>query len=167
MVKNLKFIEKAKKVHSDRYDYSLVDYSGFNKKVKIICHIHGEFEQTPQNHLKGQNCPICKESKGEYKIRELLDNNQIKFIPQYKFDNCKNILPLPFDFYLPDYNICIEYNGIQHYKPIEHFGGKERFILQQKCDKIKFDYCEINKINLIIIKYNESVSKIEKVLKLK
>ena len=163
----LKFIEKAKKVHSDKYDYSLVDYSGFDKKVVIICHIHGEFEQTPQNHLKGQNCPICKESKGEYKIREYLINKNINFIPQYKFDDCKNVLLLPFDFYLPDYNTCIEYNGIQHYKPVEHFGGEERFIIQQKCDKIKLDYCEINKIKLIIIKYNESISKIEKVLKLK
>jgi len=162
-----KFVEKAKLIHSDKYDYSNVEYFGFGTKVKIICPIHGEFEQTPQNHLKGQKCPYCKESKGENKIRELLNNFSVNFIPQYKFDKCKYKLKLPFDFYLPDYNTCIEYNGIQHYKAIDYFGGEKRFKEQQKKDIIKKVYCEKNNIRLIIIKYNENVKKIMKILKLK
>jgi hypothetical protein len=165
--KVLKFIEKAKLVHNDKYDYSLVEYLGFGEKVKMICSNHGNFEQTPQNHLKGQGCPFCKESKGENKIRELLDKFSIKFIPQHKFDECKNKNVLPFDFYLPEYNTCIEFNGIQHYKPIDYFGGEKRFKEQQKTDAIKKDYCEKNKIKLIVIKYNENVNKITTILKLK
>lgn len=53
------FIEKAKKIHKDRYDYSLVEYVNSQTKVKIICQKHGIFEQTPNNHLKGCNCPKC------------------------------------------------------------------------------------------------------------
>ena len=164
--KTLEFKEKAKIIHGNKYDYRLVDYLGFDTKVKIICSVHGEFQQTPQNHLKGQNCPFCKESKGENKIRDLLNYNQIHFIPQHRFPDCKNKIKLPFDFYLPDYNTCIEFNGIQHYKPIDYFGGEKRFKEQQKTDTIKKYYCEKNKIKLIVIKYNENVNKITKILKL-
>ncbi len=59
------FINKAKKIHGDKYDYSLFEYFGNNSKSKIICNKHGEFEQTPHNHLKGHGCPHCRESKGE------------------------------------------------------------------------------------------------------
>lgn len=56
---NIAFIEKAVKIHGDKYDYSLVNYINRKQKVKIICPIHGVFEQTPSNHLKPSNCPIC------------------------------------------------------------------------------------------------------------
>ena len=70
---------------------------------------------------------------------------------------CKNILPLPFDFYLPDYNICIEYNGRQHYEPIKKWGGVDSLNEIKKRDKIKMEYCKLNNIPLIIIKYNDIV----------
>ena len=154
------FIEGSNLIHGDKYDYSKVNYINKITKVIIVCPIHGEFKQRPSDHLSGCGCPICRESRGEKKIRNYLINNQIKFIPQYKFNDCKNDSQLPFDFYLPDYNICVEYNGIQHYKPVKHFGGEERFILQQKCDKIKLDYCNIKNISLIIIKYNENIEEV-------
>ena len=159
-VGNDDFISKAKKIHNDKYDYSLVDYKTSHVKVKINCSKHGEFKQTPHSHLKGQGCPICNESKGELKIRELLNDKQILFVTQKRFKDCKNIKELPFDFYLSDYNICIEFNGIQHYKPIEAFGGDKAFKEQQKNDKIKRKYCEKNNILLLIIKYNENVNNI-------
>lgn len=53
------FIEKAKEIHGERYDYSLVDYVNSKKKIKIVCPIHGVFEQTPNGHLRGYNCPLC------------------------------------------------------------------------------------------------------------
>jgi hypothetical protein len=155
-----KFIRKAEVKHNNKYDYSKINYNGFNNKIKILCPIHGEFEQTPHSHLKGQGCPVCCESKGEVKIRELLNSKNIKFIPQYKFKECRYKYPLPFDFYLPDYNTCIEFNGIQHYKVIPHWGGVDRFLEQQTKDKIKNDFCFHNKINLIVIKYNENINKI-------
>jgi hypothetical protein len=154
------FIENSKLIHGDKYNYSLVNYVNKITKVKIVCPIHGEFEQRPSDHLSGCACPICRESRGEKQIRNYLNKHGVKFNPQHKFDNCKNDLSLPFDFYLPEHNICIEYNGIQHYKPVKHFGGKERFLIQQKCDKIKIDYCDMNYIKLIIIKYNENIEEI-------
>ena len=66
-------------------------------------------------------------------------------------------MSLPFDFYLPIENICIEFNGLQHYKPIEYFGGEKEFEKRKINDKIKQDYCVENSIELITIKYNDDV----------
>ena len=150
------FIEKANAAHNNKYDYSLVEYKSNKQKVIIICPTHGKFTQTPDKHLnRCYGCPSCKESKGERKLRELLTTNGIKFIPQYTFDNCKHKLKLPFDFYLPDLNICIEYHGEQHYRPIKFFGGIKKFNEQQKRDKIKLNYCYNNDIKLITVKYTQ------------
>jgi hypothetical protein len=151
------FIEKAKTIHGEKYDYSLVNYISVFKQIKIICSIHGEFEQTPNSHLKGCGCPKCKESKGEKIIRDYLTKNNIKFIPQHKFDDCKDIKPLPFDFYLPEYNTCIEYDGRQHFEIIDRWGGVNGLIDQQNKDKIKTDYCFNNKIKLLRISHKESI----------
>lgn len=80
------------------------------------------------------------------------------------FDGCENINKLYFDFYLPEYNTCIEYDGLQHFKSIEHFGGKKGLKETQKRDKIKDEYCKNNNIRLLRIKYNEKVSKILSIL---
>ena len=162
---NDKFVEKSKMVHGSKYDYSLVNYKTSHIKVNITCLKHGTFSQTPHNHLKGDGCPMCNESKGEKKIREFLNSNSITFTPQKRFKDCKDKICLPFDFYLPEYNTCIEYNGIQHYKPIEYFGGQNGLLEQKKKDKIKKDYCLLNNICLIIVKYNQKDNKILKKIK--
>ena len=102
-------------------------------------------------HLKGHGCPKCNRSKGELKISKLLDKLKINYIEQYSFNNCKNIYKLKFDFYLPNKNTCIEYDGIQHFKPIEIFGGEKKFCNTKKRDKIKTEYCKSNKIKLLRI----------------
>jgi hypothetical protein len=153
--KNLFFIYKAKKIHGNKYDYSKVDYNGNKINVTLICPIHGEFKQKPNIHLQGKGCPICCESKGEKIIREFLQKNKIIYKPQHKFNDCKYKNLLPFDFYLPDYNICIEFNGKQHYEPVKWFGGEKSFKEQIIRDKIKSEYCKNNNIRLIIIKYND------------
>jgi len=109
-------------------------------------------------HLKGQGCPICKESKGEKKVREFLIKHNIIFIPQHTFFECKNTNVLPFDFYLPDYNTCIEYDGIQHFKPVNRFGGEKGFLLTKQNDLIKNKFCLVNKINLIRIPYFDNIT---------
>lgn len=156
---NFIFIEKAKKVHGDKYDYSLVNYITSHIKIDINCEKHGVFKQTPHNHLKGHGCPACNQSKGEEKVSEFLKSKNIIFLPQHRFKDCVDKIPLPFDFYLPDYNTCIEFNGIQHYKPKEYFGGEDGFKNQQKKDKIKSQYCKEKNITLLIIKYNEKIDK--------
>jgi len=149
------FILTANLKHQSSYDYSLTNYSHSQKKVKIICPIHGAFEQIAANHLMGAKCPKCSESKGEIEIRRLLENNKINFISQKTFEKCVGkIKKLPFDFYLPDENILIEYNGMQHYMEIKYFGGKITFERIKKCDAIKREFAKKNNIKLIEIKYN-------------
>jgi len=149
------FIENAKKVHGDRYDYSLVNYVNNQTKVKIICLKHGIFSHEPNSHLSGTGCPRCKTSKGEEKINKWLDENKIKYTYQKKFPKCRNKNPLSFDFYLPDNNLLIEYDGVQHFKPVKHFGGINGFIKRQKHDKIKNEFAKDNNIELLRIPYNE------------
>lgn len=152
------FILKAEKVHGNKYDYSSIKYKNSYTKIEIFCKKHDKtFMQKPSQHLIGKGCPICNESKGEKIISNYLNNNDIEFIPQYKFNNCRNINPLPFDFYLPGYNICIEYNGKQHYEAVEHFGGEYNLIYTQNNDKIKKEYCNNNNIKLLTIRYDEDI----------
>ena len=73
------------------------------------------------------------------------------------FKGCKSKKLLQFDFYLPKYNILIEYDGIQHYKPVGFFGGKKEFKETQMRDNIKNKYCKDNNINLIRIRYDENI----------
>ena len=103
----------------------------------------------------GRRCPKCKKSKGEIEISKILDLYNIKYEEEYRFENCKFKYTLPFDFYLPEYNTCIEYDGIQHFYIIEQFGGLDGFISSKIRDTIKNIYCENNNIKLIRIPYWE------------
>lgn len=158
------FIEKSKIKHGNLYDYSLVSYTTKRNKVKIICKKHGIFEQKAYVHSQGNGCPICNNSKLESYLREKLINLNIKFEQNKKYDDCRNKLPLPFDFYLIDKNYLIECDGIQHRKSIDHFGGQERFEYQKNNDLIKNNWClekniklyrvnSLNEIDLFIEKY--------------
>lgn len=153
------FIESARKKHGDKYDYSRVVYYGNKIPVEIKCKEHGIFLQKPNGHLNGAGCPKCSQSRGEEKIQVLLEREMICYVKEKAFTDCANKRPLKFDFYLPDYNLCIEYQGKQHYEPVEQFGGKEAFLDLQRRDQIKRDYCASHGIKLIEIKYNESVLK--------
>lgn len=136
------FTEKAKDVHGDKYCYSKVSYINNLTKVKIICPRHGEFEQTPKAHLKGGGCRLCKASTGENLILCFLKKHNIEFIHEHKFDDCRNIRPLPFDFYLPKYNLCVEYDGEQHFLSYNDFFGGEKYLNEVKYrDNIKTKYC--------------------------
>ena len=153
------FIDRANIIHNNYYDYSKVVYINNYTKVEIICPIHKSFFQQPDLHLCNQGCPSCKISKSEKLIIKLLKENNIEYINQKRFDDCRNVLPLPFDFYLPELNITIEFQGKQHYEPIEYFGGLKTLEYIQKNDKIKVKYCKQNKIKLLKIKYNEDITK--------
>jgi len=149
------FIKKALKVHGNLYDYSFVDYKNSRTPVKIKCLKHGIFEQIPNIHLHGCGCPTCLESRGEKKIAKFLTENRIKFEREKSFDGCKDKNKLLFDFYIPKLNICIEYDGLQHFTPVSYFGGDKVFEQTQKSDLIKADFCKTNKIKLIRIPYKK------------
>ena len=141
-----KFIEEAKKIHGDKYDYSKVEYINNHTPVCIICPKHGEFWQMPANHiLSKSNCPLCNESKLEEEINLLLNENTIENIRQKKFNNIKNINPLPFDFYLPKYNVVIECQGIQHFEKSPFFKDANRI----EKDIIKYNGCVNNGIKIL------------------
>lgn len=122
------------------------------------CLIDGyEFKAAPIRVLSGTGCPVCNESKGEREIRQWLENKEIKYIYQMKYDDCKDIHQLPFDFYLPEYNTACEYQGQQHYYPVDFFGGEDKYMLQQKHDNIKREYCKENGIRLLEIPYYANI----------
>ena len=153
-------IDLFQNVHGDQYDYSLVDYKGMNKNVDIICRKHGPFSVRPANHLYlGSGCPICMESKGEKFIRNILIDNNIQYISQKQFDDCQTIsskgkcTKLRFDFYLPEYNTVVEYDGVQHHEPVEVFGGLKNLEVIQRRDEIKNQYCRDNGIKMIRVSY--------------
>lgn len=163
------FIEKAKLKHKDKFDYSLVEYKKNNLKINIICNKCGTiFLITPHDHLNGNGCSFCKASTGEIRIENWLKENNIHFVSQKRFEQCRNKNPLPFDFYLPDNNICIEYDGIHHFEQINRSSSseknKEQFEITQKHDKIKNDFCMSNNITLLRISYLEK-DNIENILK--
>lgn len=136
------------------------EYNGIKTKIEFQCSIcENAWLATPDSVLNGNSgCPMCAQSHGERSITNWLKNNLIKFIPQYKFDNCRDINLLPFDFYLPDYNMCIEYDGEQHFRPVNFGGISDKHAMDnlQKTkmhDIIKDTYCQQHKINLIRIPY--------------
>lgn len=157
---------KFNKIHFNRYDYSLIDNVSSIEKVNIICKIHGEFKQSIYKHLIGQGCSICnnKISIGEEYIKSYLELNGIKYISQHGFDTCRYKNRLSFDFYLPDHNTCIEFDGIQHFKPVKDFGGKKGFEIGLVRDSCKNKWCDENSVKLIRIKYNQ-ISEISDILK--
>jgi hypothetical protein len=160
LMTNDEFIKKCQEKHNNFYNYDLTIYQGRKKSIIIICPIHGSFSQIASDHLYcGCGCQKCNRSKGEIKIESILEKLNINFITQYKFHNCKNKNKLPFDFYLPEFNCCIEYDGEFHFIDM----GFNNLVETKMNDDIKSNFCQSNSINLIRINYNE-FNEIEKIL---
>lgn len=146
------FIAELKKINPDIE--VLGKYKTNNAKIKCKCLIDGnEWETRPIILLQGCGCPKCNASKGEKTIANYLETNRIPYKPQHSFKGCKYKQSLLFDFYLPTLNTAIEYDGQQHFEPVEIFGGEESFKEQQIKDNIKDSYCKKKGINLIRIPY--------------
>ena len=165
------FIEKSNKIHFNRYDYSLVSIpERTSDKVKIICPIHGIYEQIMFLHMRGSGCPKCtKISKGEEKINDFLHRNNYSYNRQYFIKNenvlCSNKkLFIDFCVFKDNKMIFIEYNGHQHYKSVDYFGGEERYEQQIERDYAVQLYCKEHKIKLITIPYSE-YNNIDNILK--
>ena len=151
----IEFIIKSKLIHENKYDYSKVDYISRHDKV-IIIQKDKEYLQSPDQHLRGCN-PSGSTifSKGEEKIKNFLDKNCIKYVKEFIFEDCKFKNPLPFDFYLEDYNLLIEYDGEQHFYPINYFGGDIHYKNTLRNDKIKNSFVNKVGIKLIRISYRD------------
>lgn len=143
------FIRRSVEIHGDKYDYADTTYFNKRTKVKIRCLKHGEFEQLAGAHLGGYGCPRCSESKGELTIASILAEWGINHIREYRISGNLYF----YDFYLPDQNILIEFHGLQHYKPIEYFGGEVTFQGIQKRDKEKVALASSLDIPLIVLNF--------------
>lgn len=149
------FIKRAKEIHGDRYSYDDIEYKNAKSKIIIGCKKHGSFEMRAYTHLEGQGCPTCKKSKGELKIENWLRKNGIVYETQKKFEGCiGKKYSLRFDFYLPDSNTCIEYDGPQHHFVTTFFTkdlalAKQKFLENKVYDGIKNAFCKKNNIRLI------------------
>ena len=166
-------LDDVKSIFEERgYELLEDEYVNNNTPMKYICPKHPNYIQeiTFSNlYHRHQGCKYCAGSNGEAKIRSLLEYCCVDFIEQHTFSNCKDRGLLRFDFYIPSKNICIEYDGEQHYRPID-FGGngdfdtQENFEKTQKHDEIKTQYCIDHNIHLIRIPYWD-FDNIEEILK--
>jgi len=152
--------EYVRRLHDiNPYIEAIEQYIDSYTPILHLCKTCGhEWRSRPYNILSGKGCPICCESIGERKIRQWLDKNQIRYERQKIFDDCKDQRCLPFDYFLPDYNKCIEYDGIQHFIASEFFGGEDAFRVRKKHDQIKTQYCLDHNISLLRISYNQDIT---------
>jgi hypothetical protein len=152
------FLKKCLERHPE-IDHSILEYNGVNNNIKLICKKHGVFEQNAGYYLNySKGCKYCSETKGEKKIRIYLEGINLKYKQQYKKYG------FTFDFYIPDYNTYIEFNGRQHYEPIEFFGGTESYNKQLSKDILKDHILEKYNIKLIKIGYWQ-INKVDDILK--
>lgn len=144
-------------------EFQIIKYRGINKTLTIRHKCGYIFSRLPGNLLThSRGCPKCssRKSSGERRIANFLEKNNIVFEEQKKFEE---LGLLSYDFYLPQNRLLIEYQGIQHYEPVEHFGGKEKFEQQKERDKKKKDFAQRNNYKLLEICYKD-FDNIEKIL---
>lgn len=152
------FISKLESITGDEY---ILQSSYLNARTKITL-LHTECQRdwnvVPHAFLGGARCPSCRETHGERYVRHLLTNKDIEFFPQHSLEGCKSIRNLYFDFYLPQHNMCIEYDGRQHFEPVD-FGNKGPKYAQDNFEEIKFrdniknTFCDNKGIQLVRIPY--------------
>jgi very-short-patch-repair endonuclease len=149
------FLEKAYERHGNKYDYTQMTFVNYSTPIDIVCPEHGIFTLTPKAHIKSHTkCPKCSYSRGEYKIMEILESENIKYKHQHRFKTDVTMKKLSYDFFIEDMNLCIEYDGLQHFEPVKHFGGEQGYIKRVARDEIKNKYCSDNNINIIRVKYD-------------
>lgn len=148
------FMERVHEKHGNMYDYSKTKYRILSEMITIICPEHGEFRQLAGSHMDGAGCPHHKGSRGVLIISKWLNDNNIPFVREYRFADCRNVYPLPFDFYIPSMNALIEYDGEQHFRPIDYYGGEGGFAQRQFNDAIKNNYATRENIPLLRIRFD-------------
>lgn len=160
--------KRVDEIHGDKYDI-IGNYVNMHEKIKVRHRCEYEFYVRSGHLIENEVCPKCRLSKGEVNIQRALDKSRYEYEIQKKFNDLKNIKKLSYDFYLPEYEILIEYQGEHHFYPIKHFGGEEKYKIQVKNDCMKREYAEANGYHLIEIpytikKYEDIKREIEKII---
>lgn len=162
------FLFDSIKIHGNTYGYDRIhqEYVTSASKVSILCKKHGYFVQRANDHRRGSGCPVCNaSSKGESAIATALNRAKISYVPQMSFDDFKSPKgwKYRYDFYLPKYNILIEYDGIQHTKDVPRNAYDAESV--KEVDDIKTRYADDNNIRLIrISKLDDIEDMISKIL---
>lgn len=141
-------------------------YNGAGEKIECKCKICStEWNPRASHLLEGIGCPECFMPHGERKIRDFLNMHSIEYVSQHSYNDLIGIHGgfLSYDFYLPYYNLLIEFQGKQHEEPIEYFGGYEYFKIQQEHDRMKREYAIQHSIQLLEIWYYDEYN-IDKIL---
>lgn len=158
---NKKTIDDVKKIVS-QYGGTLLEEEYIDNKTKMLiqCECGTKFKRKLNSimNYESARCNLCSEkilSKGELKISNILKYHNIDFLTQHTFDDLRLVHKLKFDFYIKNINTCIEFDGKQHYQPVEKFGGEEEFEVVKARDTMKNEYCKNNNIKLLRIPYWE------------
>lgn len=163
------FIKRGNDRHEGFYNYSGVTFNNVNDFINISCPKHGIFKQNVKAHLDGNGCPKCKTSKLEKRILKLL-KFELKLIEIKQFYKNKWLGRQHIDIYLPEYKIAIECHGIQHYEPVEKFGGYKSFKRRIELDNKKRFLCYNNNVKLFEIPFfyskNEVIDIIDEIKKI-
>lgn len=167
---------RAKNIYGNKFSYDELSYINTTNRITLTCNDCGHvFKRSANSHISRYlECPVCRlshSSKGEDKIKEILTRSGVVFITQKRFKECRDVYPLPFDFYIPTLNTVIEYQGTQHYEAV-NFGsvGREREAVERDYkttllhDDIKRKFCKEKNIKEIEISFKD-FENIETILK--
>ena len=163
---NAKHTYKYVKEYIESFGYKLLsgEYKNSHTKLLVQCDKGHKYEVTFDNFKTGYRCPICNVSKGERRIIDWLDDNNIEYIYEKTFEKLLGVGGgnLSYDFYLPNYNLLIEYQGEYHDGSVLN-ETKEQFEKQQEHDRRKREYAKDNRYNLLEI-WNWDFDNIEEIL---
>lgn len=159
------FRTKANTIHDFKYNYDAIQYKNTKTPISIGCAKHGVFTQVPDVHLSGSGCPMCSSlvSAPVRLITQMLQQHNIQYSTEQSFAGCVGVgnRKLRFDVFIPEYNLCVEYDGPHHYTPTTICGGtmedaEKRFDVQIQNDNTKDEYCDNNNIQLIRIPHTSN-----------
>lgn len=146
------FMERVHVVHPEGYTYDLIELRTVNQNIEITHECGRVYSGRVSNHLNGQGCMRCKSSSfGEDRIRDYLKLNQVEAIEQYRIEG----YPYRYDFYIPEINVLVEYDGQQHFKPVEFFGGVKALRETKRRDRLKNKIASRYGYTLIRLNYKQ------------
>lgn len=158
LISNEEYKKRLKK--NNPYVLYIEEYKGTDTKIEVKCSVCGNiWKSSPAKTLNGGGCPLCCLSKGEKEIAKILKKYDIVYVQQQEYKNLIGVGrgKLSYDFYLPDYNMLIEYQGKQHEIPIKYFRGEDGFRVRKEHDRRKKEYAKEHGIKLLEIWYNEDI----------
>ncbi len=161
------FVKLARKQHGNLFDYSKVEYVKGDQEVVVICKKHGPYRQKPVKHLEGSGCPACNSSQGERQVARWLVEHEVDYLLQWREHDCIAVEKgAVFDFWIPEYDVIVEFDGPQHFKPQKKIGkfhqtpkqAEAAFKKVQLSDRNKDDWAAKNNCIMIRIRYDEDVT---------